>query len=103
MQQVTSLLYCLFSEKIQDRRQRLVSQKSLKESEGPQGVDLQKLFRNALVSSKHVCILYITHCFDKIIKPYNFDEISYCSMTLQMTVSVKTLLQPNIIMFLYCY
>ncbi|XP_053404258.1 sodium/hydrogen exchanger 1-like [Mercenaria mercenaria] len=43
-------------EKIEMRKHRLTSQRSMKEAEGPEGVDLQKLFRSALVSSRHVCI-----------------------------------------------
>lgn len=43
-----------FTEKIEMRRHRLVSQKSMKEAEGPEGIDLKKLFRSAMVSSRQV-------------------------------------------------
>ncbi|XP_060597709.1 sodium/hydrogen exchanger 2-like, partial [Ruditapes philippinarum] len=39
-------------EEIEMRRHRLVSQKSMKEAEGPEGIDLKKLFRSAMVSSR---------------------------------------------------
>ncbi|KAL4220521.1 hypothetical protein ACF0H5_020919 [Mactra antiquata] len=43
----------LRDEKIRSRRERLSSQRSMRNSETPQGIDLQKLFRQALATSRN--------------------------------------------------
>lgn len=52
----------LFTEKRVERRHRLISQRSMRHAEGPEGLDLQKLFREALTQSKNVCTFILYSC-----------------------------------------
>ena len=56
-----SLLIPIFPEHLRDRRDRLRSQKTVNMGVG-ENVNLQKLFRHALVSQTTVSILYILSC-----------------------------------------
>ena len=74
------------TERLVERRQRLVSQQSMRNAEGPEGVNLRSLLRDALTQSKNVRIL-LWFCFSINLQlwgsEYNAILLSRCEHVLQ--------------------